>query len=203
MDAISPAALLAFVMTLGLAILSPGPAIIACTRSAAARGREAALPYSVGLAVGASLWCLFSLFGLSLLFRLVPQLFTALKLAGGLYLLWVAWAMWRHAADPLPPAAATGGPGFWAGIALNLSNPKPALFYASVLLSLFPRLHGIAGPAVLYAVALAIELTFYVSVTTLMSTGPVRRRYFAAKAWIDRIAGALIGALGLTLILRH
>ena len=70
MDAISPAALLAFVMTLGLAILSPGPAIIACTRSAAARGREAALPYSVGLAVGASLWCLFSLFGLSLLFLL-------------------------------------------------------------------------------------------------------------------------------------
>lgn len=203
MDAITLPALLAFVMTMGFAILSPGPAIIACTRSAAARGREAALPYALGLAVGASLWCLFSVFGLTLLFQLVPQLFTGLKIVGGVYLVWIAWKMWRHAEDPLPPAAATDGPGFWSGIALNLSNPKPALFYASILLSLFPRLHGVVGPAFIYAVALSVEVTFYITVTTLMSTGPVRRRYFAAKAWIDRIAGALIGALGLTLILRH
>ena len=204
LDAISPAALAAFVATLGLAILSPGPGIIACTRSAASRGRKAALPYAIGLAVGASLWCLFSVFGLTLVFRLVPHLFTVLKLLGGACLIWIAWKMWRHAADPLAAAAgATAGPGFWSGLALNLSNPKPALFYGAVLLSLFPRLHGIAGPALIYAVALTVELVFYLSVTTLMSTAPVQRRYFSAKLWIDRIAGTLIAVLGLTLVIRH
>jgi len=203
MDAISAASLLAFMTTISLAILSPGPAIIACTQTAAARGRDAALPYALGLAFGASMWCLFSLFGLSLLFRLLPQLFTLLKVAGGLYLLWVAAKMWRHAGDPLPQAAAVAGPGFWAGITLNLSNPKPALFYGSVLLSLFPRLHGLAGPALLYAVALSLELVFYTMVASVMSTAPIRRRYFAAKPVIDRIAGGLIGALGIALIVRH
>ena len=202
MDALSVLSLTAFVTTMALAILTPGPAIIACIRSAAARGREATLPYALGLAVGASLWCIFSLAGLTLLFTLLPQLFVALKVIGGLYLLWFAVKLWRHAPDPLPQGAPVG-PGFWSGMALNLSNPKPALFYGAVLLSLFPRLHGLAGPAVVYAVALTVEVTFYTVVTLLMSTPPVRRRYFAAKAWIDRTAGALIGALGLTLIVRH
>ena len=204
MDAITAASLVTFIVTISLAILTPGPAIIACTRTAAARGRSAALPYALGLAVGASLWCLFSLSGLSLLFRLMPQLFTLLKLAGGLYLLWVALKMWRHAADPLPQTAGiAAGPGFWSGMALNLSNPKPALFYASVLLLLFPRLHGVIGPAFIYAVALGLEVAFYIAIATVMSTGPVRRRYFAAKPVIDRVAGAVIGTLGLTLIIRH
>ena len=55
----------------------------------------------------------------------------------------------------------------------------------------------------IYLVALTVEVTFYAAVTTLMATGPVRRRYIAAKTWIDRIAGGLIGALGVSLILRH
>ncbi|MDO5620575.1 MAG: LysE family transporter [Paracoccus sp. (in: a-proteobacteria)] len=204
MDAVSLPQLWLFVTVLALAILSPGPAIIAASQSAVSRGRQASLPYAIGLAFGASLWGLAALFGLSILFKAVPQLYVGFKVAGGAYLLWVAWKMWHHAADPLPQAAATGcGPGFWAGVMLNLSNPKPALFYAAVILSVFPALHGVAGPALVYATALAVELTFYLLVTSLMATGPIRRRYFAAKTLIDRTAAGLIGLLGLSLILRH
>ena len=87
-------------------------------------------------------------------------------------------------------------------MALNLSNPKPALFYGSVILSIFPALQGGAS-LVIYLVALSVELSFYAAITALMATAPVRRRYGAAKTWIDRIAGALIGALGLALMIRH
>ena len=194
---------LLFVTTLGLAIVSPGPAIIAVSQSAASRGRANAMPYALGLAVGASLWCLFALFGLTVLFRWVPALFVALKILGGVYLMWVAWKMWSHAADPLGIGDdASSGPGFWRGMALNLSNPKPALFYSAVIMSIFPVLHG-AAPAVVYAIALSVELIFYVTVTTLMATPPVRRRYYSSKTWIDRTAGALIGVLGLSLVIRH
>lgn len=204
MDGITLAQLTVFVSTLGLAILTPGPAIIAATRTAAARGRAAAMPYAMGLAVGASLWCLFALFGLTVLFHWLPSLFVALKLIGGAYLLYVAWQLFRHANDPLTPAnVMAAGPGFWHGIVLNLSNPKPALFYSSVILLIFPALHGFTQSAQIYLLALLIELSFYAAVTALVATGPVRRRYFGAKAWIDRVAGALIGVLGLSLILRH
>ena len=203
MDAVTLPQLALFVGTLAAAIVSPGPAIIAASRSAAARGRAASMPYAMGLAVGASLWCLFALFGLSVLFQIVPQLFTAMKVLGGAYLVWVGVQMLRHAADPLAMEGETvTGPGFLRGMALNLSNPKPALFYGSVLLSIFPALHGMAALAV-YLVALSVEVGFYAAVTTLMATGPVRRRYIAARTWIDRIAGVLIGALGVSLIVRH
>lgn len=203
MDAISLGQVLVFVSVLGLAILTPGPAIVACARSAAARGLAVALPYSLGLAVGAAFWCLAALFGLTVLFELFPGLFLAAKLVGGVYLVYVGWQIWSHARDPLGEGAALAqGPGFTQGIILNLSNPKPALFYAAVLLRVFPGLHGVAAPLAVFAIALTVELTFYLGVTALMSKGPVRRRYFAAKPLIDRVSGGLIAALGLSLILR-
>jgi len=190
------------VATLTLAILSPGPAIIAAMQTAFARGRDVALPYGIGLAFGASLWGLFALLGLTVIFKLVPLLYMALKLFGGAYLLWMAWHLWRGAASPMPEAAkARFGTGFWGGIALNLSNPKPALFYSSLIVAIFPGQLSAGTQGAIYATALGTELFWYATVTLAMSTLAVRRRYAAAKAWIDRGAAVLLAGLGLTLIL--
>lgn len=160
------------------------------------------MPYAMGLGFGASLWCLGALFGLTAAFHAVPALFTTLKLGGGAYLLWIGWKMLRHAADPLAMEAETvTGPGFVQGVALNLSNPKPALFYAGLILSVFPDPGGAGTALFIYALALTVELCFYAAITSLMATGPVRRRYIAAKIWIDRVAGVLIALLGASLVL--
>lgn len=186
------------------AILSPGPAVIAASQSAFALGRARTLPYAWGLAFGASLWCVVSLLGLTIIFQTLPWTYTALSVLGGLYLLWIAWKMWRHAPDPLPdPAEGTGGISFWGGVTLNLSNPKPALFYSSVLLSVFPLSLTFLDKTAIYATAVSVEMIFYTAVACLMALPWPRRRYYASKFWIDRGAGLLIGLLGLTLILRH
>lgn len=207
MTGIAPAEVLILVPALSLAILSPGPAIIATAQAAAAHGRERALPYALGLATGASLWCLVALLGLAVVFRLNPVLFTVMKAFGGLYLLWFARGLWRAATEPLAKAAA--GPargalrGFLGGIALNLSNPKPALFYATLILSVFPRQLGPGVQAQIYGICLATELFWYALVAVLMSTGPIRSRYFAAQFWIDRSCAVALAALGVLLILGH
>lgn len=189
--------------TLTVAILSPGPAIIAVSQCAFAMGHRRALPYGWGLATGASLWCLAALLGLAVIFRVMPWTFTAMKLLGGAYLLWVALKMWRGASAPLPdPADAQMGMSFWGGIALNLSNPKPALFYSAVLLSIFPATLSMADKGVIYATALSLELGFYTAMACLMALPLLRRRYYAAKFWIDRGAAMAIGLLGASLILR-
>lgn len=196
--------LLLFVGTLAVAILSPGPGVIAVSQGAFALGRRRALPYAWGLAVGASVWCLFALLGLTVAFRLMPWTFVALKVLGGAYLVWIAWKMWRHAPDPLPdPANGSRGMGFTGGLMLNLSNPKPALFYSAVLLSIFPVLLGPLDKLAIYATAVSVELAFYTGLAALMALPWLRRRYYASKFWIDRAAGLAIGALGLSLILRH
>jgi len=195
------AQLLLLVSTLSLAILSPGPAIIAATQTAFARGRAVAIPYGIGLAAGASLWALFAILRLAVLFRAVPALYLALRLGGGLYLLWLAQAMWRGARAPLPEAAdGRFGRGFWGGVLLNLSNPKPALFYSALFVAVFPGPLSHLGRGTVYAAALGTELLWYVGVTALMSTAAMRLRYLAARAWIDRGAALLLGALGLSLL---
>lgn len=199
---VTPDAMALFVSTLAVAILSPGPGVVAVSQTAFAMGRARALPYGWGLAVGASLWCLFSLVGLTVLFRLWPWTFRLLTVAGGLYLLHVAWGIWQAARQPLPDPATTRGRRFVDGLALNLSNPKPALFYSFVLLSIFPTMLEVGDKALIYGTALAVELMFYTALATLMALPLLRHRYYAAKFWIDRIAAGLIGILGLSLILR-
>src|SRR5690606_15549785 len=49
------------VSAMSLAILSPGPAILSAIQVSFARGRGVAVPYGIGLAVGASLWGLFAI----------------------------------------------------------------------------------------------------------------------------------------------
>lgn len=186
---------------MSLAILSPGPAIISAIQMAFARGRDKALPYGLGLAFGASLWGLFSLAGLAVVFKIYPALFHGLKVVGGLYLLWMAWGLWRSARDPLPaPAERRFGSGFVGGVALNLSNPKPALFYASLLMTLFPGTLSLAKQASIYLTALSTEVFWYVVVTVAMSTAIMRKRYFAAKFWIDRVTAVALAGLGLMLM---
>lgn len=193
-----------FVGTLAVAILSPGPGVIAVSQGAFALGRRRALPYAWGLALGASVWCLFALLGLTVIFRVLPWTYVALKVVGGAYLVWIAWKMWRHAPDPLPdPAQGGRGMGFAGGMMLNLSNPKPALFYSAVLLSIFPVLMTAGDKLAIYVTAAGVELAFYTALASLMALPWLRRRYYAAKSWIDRTAGLAIGLLGLSLILRH
>ncbi|MCQ0970364.1 LysE family transporter [Paracoccus sp. TK19116] len=191
---------LALVAALSLAILSPGPAIVAAIQTAFAQGRDRALPYALGLATGASLWCLVALLGLAVIFQLHPGLYTGMKIFGGLYLLWFSFNLWRASAKPVPNAASGVQRSFWGGIALNLSNPKPALFYAGLILSLFPERLSAGLQAGIYALCLGTELFWYTTVTVLMSTAVMRARYFSAKLWIDRTAALALALLGVLLI---
>ncbi|WP_347266169.1 LysE family translocator [Paracoccus sp. (in: a-proteobacteria)] len=198
----SPEQVIALVSALSLAILTPGPAIIATIQTALAHGRDRALPYAMGLAVAASLWCVFALMGLAMLFKLMPGLFVALKIFGGCYLLWFAHGLWRASTRPLP-AAAEGARRFSGGMALNLSNPKPALFYAALILSVFPEPMRPAEQALVYGICLGTEVIWYALVAVLMSTAAMRSRYFAARFWIDRTAAVAMALLGLALIVNH
>jgi threonine/homoserine/homoserine lactone efflux protein len=183
-----------------VAVATPGPAVISITQKAIAQGRAPAIRFGAGLAFGATTWVLASMLGLGVVLTRFPALQTGMVLLGGGYLIYVAAAMWRGANTPV---AQTDGAadGFWAGYLLNVSNPKPILFFASLFLSVFPEPFTIASGAVVYLSMLALELVFFTAVALTLTTPAVRARALQAKPMIDRAAAIVIGALGVWLLL--
>lgn len=128
------AALTSILMINLLAAMSPGPGFVLCVRTAAAEGFRTAALVALGMGIGSGLWATAALLGLSLLFQLAPAALTALKVGGGIFLLWIAYQTFRHAAAPLPePGTALPRAGLSAlrlGLVTQLSNPKTATFSA-------------------------------------------------------------------------
>ena len=195
---------LAFNLTLLAAFLSPGPAMLYALRATLRGGRAAGIATGCGLALVAAGWTGAALMGLAAVFAVVPWVYGALKLAGALYLIWLAVAIWRDARAPLPPVAGTAPPAlgraFGGGMLVNLANPKSVLFAAAVLVVIFPAGLTAGQAALVVANHLALEVAGYAVIAWALSRPAARAGYLRAKSWLDRLAAAVLGALGLQLL---
>ncbi|MEO0637453.1 MAG: LysE family transporter [Pseudomonadota bacterium] len=206
MQDISYAQIIAFNATLIAAILSPGPAMLLSVRNSIAEGRAVGMATGLGLATMAAIWTGCALMGLAALFEIVPWLYGAMKLIGAAYLIYLAIGMWRSAADPLHldtehNSSTSLWRGFRSGLLINLSNPKSVLFAGAVIVVIFPAGLSAGGAALIVANHLAIEIVAYSSFALALSTPLARRAFLKGKTWFDRVAGTIMGALGLRLLL--
>ncbi|MBN8290651.1 LysE family translocator [Rhodobacter sp. NTK016B] len=198
------AQLLTFVLTLGAAFAVPGPAMLLAMRNTLTGGLGTGIATGAGLGLIAACWTLAALTGLSALFALVPWAFGAMKLAGALYLIWISIQLWREAGAPLGEGQ-TGrrrwGRAFVSGMLVNLGNPKSVLFAGAVLVVIFPAGLSLRDGALVIGAHFMLELLGYALIALTLSHPAARGAYLRAKLWIDRTAGAVLGALGLRLLL--
>ncbi|TDL78058.1 LysE family translocator [Palleronia sediminis] len=189
-----------------LAAISPGPAFVLSIRTAAREGFAPAAGLALGFGIGAVLWAFAALAGLSLLFQVMPPLFLALKLAGGAFLLWLAWKLWRHAPEPVPApdtnaAPRSGGRAVRLGMTTQLANPKPAIFFGAVFIGLVPATADWLDRGIVLVNILWVEAAWYIVVARVFSLPRPRAAYARAKAWIDRSMGVVLAGLGLKVAL--
>jgi threonine/homoserine/homoserine lactone efflux protein len=188
-----------------LAAASPGPSTVLVVQTAAVAGRRGGLIAALAMMLGASAWAAAALFGLQVLFAQFAWLHLFFRIAGGLYLIYLAVMIWLHAHDPLPEitevARASDGQIFVRALLLQLSNPKIMVFFGSIFLSVLP--HGM--PAWMQGAVLALiavdEFAWYTVLTLLFSGGAARSFYRRAKLWIERFMGGALALLGLRLAL--
>lgn len=204
MTEITLAQLVAFNITLLAAMAAPGPALLLAMRNAIVGGRRAGILTGIGLASVAALWTGCALLGLATLFELVPWLYLAMKITGALYLIYLAWGLWRDAHAPLGPGQdrATARP-LRQGMLVNLANPKSVLFAGAVIVVIFPTSLSPAASGLIVLNHWLVEVTVYALIAVLLSTPAARRSYLRAKACADRIAGLVLGALGLRLLIER
>lgn len=193
--------IIAFNIALIAAVAAPGPALIVAIRTTLGAGRSAGVAIGLGLATMASLWTLAALLGLEAIFLVFPWAYGVMKTAGALYLLYIAWSMWRGAINPIAANHhPVSGRVYWQGMAINVLNPKSVLFAAAVLVVIFPNDMGIGGTLFVAANHFVLEAVFYAGLAALLSRPAVSDRYLAAKLYLDRASAGVLGALGLRLL---
>lgn len=130
----------AFVTVSALLIVVPGPDMALVARNALRSGRDAAWATGLGVAAGILGWGIAAVLGVAALLAASATAFTALKLAGAAYLLYLGWHSLRsglsatdrevHRAIQDPAARRVA---FRQGLLGNLLNPKAAVIFVTVV----------------------------------------------------------------------
>lgn len=128
--------LLAFATVTILVAYFPGPALLYTAAQTISHGRKAGLMAMLGIHLGCYLHVFAAAFGLSAVFKHVPELYMAVKIAGSLYLIWIGIGMIRSrlvASDQPVAPAKTVKRSLIDSFIVEVLNPKVALFFIALL----------------------------------------------------------------------
>jgi threonine/homoserine/homoserine lactone efflux protein len=200
-------------------VATPGPNILYLVSRTLAQGRAAGFVSLAGTTTGFMFHVLAAALGLSALLVAVPYAYDAIRIAGAIYLAWLAWSTWRAPdivagngrASTVASSEAKALPTsklYRDGMITSILNPKVAMFQ----LALFPQFVDPAHGSVLAQSLLlgATQVVVHVagdSMFVLAAAGV--RRWFGQRpawsVWSKRILASVFGALAARLALdtRH
>ncbi|MFN3788889.1 LysE family translocator [Massilia sp.] len=203
---LTPEQFLGFLTAAILITLSPGPDNMMVLGVGIAKGRSRGIAFGLGCALGCLNHTLLAVIGVSALIAASPAAFTGLKIAGGLYLIWMGIGALRsrggaQVAGGVPDESARRL--FFKGLLANAINPKVVLFFLSFLPQFVVASRGDANWQIAW-----LGLVFTVQAAVLFgllgyfsgTIGQWLNRTPQAGMWLDRIAGAIFIGLGLRLI---
>jgi threonine efflux protein len=185
------------------ALISPGANVILVSQLAASDRTRSAAFAALGVTVGATIWATCAVLGVHAFFQAFPQLRLALQIAGGLYLLYVASRLWRSNGALLNGHAqsVSAFAAFRLGFLTNITNPKSALFFGSVFAAAFPPEPTLTLQISAVVMVVINALCWHLLLAWLFSRAQVRTAYARTRNVANRVASAIVGALGLTLLL--
>lgn len=184
-----------------VAVVTPGPNFLMAAGIAARESRLTGLWAVPGIGVGTLIWGGAGFFGVHVLFAAVPWAYAGLKLFGGVYVVLLGVRLLRSTgADKAATLPRERGSAFRLGLVTSLSNPKSALFAASLFATAMPGDPSLTLGLSAIALMVAISVGWYAFVVCLISTGRMARAYRRSRCWIDRIAGGIFVLFGCRLL---
>jgi RhtB (resistance to homoserine/threonine) family protein len=203
-----------FLLFLGVAavlIVVPGPDMALVTKNAVIHGRQAALGTAFGVNAGLAVWTVASALGVASLVRTSGTAFTALKLLGAAYLIWLGVQALRSARHRWMPSGSDEGEqkvlgtraGFRQGLLSNLGNPKIAAFFTSLLPQFIGSGRAVLVPFLLGGMFVLMTLCWLSAYALVAARASSVLRRPRVKATIDRLTGAVLIGLGVRLATEH
>jgi threonine/homoserine/homoserine lactone efflux protein len=169
-------------------------------------GRRAALTFALGVVSGSFFWALLALLGLSAVLATYSQCLVAIRIAGGLYLLWLGVKSARSAFSNSTLPASTTRPDeplrrlYLRGLLLHLTNPKAILVWLSIVSLAASPAGGASHMAPVVLGCMCIGVSVFSSYAMLFSTASARRIYVAIRRWLDGSLAIMFGVAGLKML---
>ena len=198
---------LTLVITHLIAVISPGPDFAVVLRNSIRYGFAATVPVALGIGNGIAVHVFYSVVGLGVIIATNPILFNSLKVAGALYLLYVAYMGWRSSSEINFSADGkdkqVSSPSFWQayrlGFLTNSLNVKATIFFLSVYLL-------IAGNSpimlqILYGVYLSSATALYFTLMAFCLGGKMRKVLQEYLPVLDKGSAILLAIMALFLLL--
>ena len=191
---------------MSLALMSPGPNVLAVIGTSMGAGRRHGAALALGVATGTFCWAASAAIGLSALITRYAGLVTAIKIVGGVYLIWLGVRSLRSAATAkalrTTSTRLSEGTGayFRRGLVVQMTNPKAAL----AMLAITSLGMGDGAPwwvgATIVAGVTMLSAAGHVAYALAFSTAPVAAAYLKARRWIEAALGAFFCLAGLRML---
>lgn len=199
--------LLPFIVATAVFASVPGPGMLYAAAQTIARGRRAGWHSAMGFHLAGYVHIAAAAFGLAVLLETIPLLYTALKLFGAAYLIWLGLRFLRARSGP--PAAATRiearprGRALRESLTVELLNPKSALFFLAFLPQFTDPAAAFPVWAQILVLGTAVNLLFSTSdVVCVLLSDRIARLFAASRSaqrWAQRAGGGILVALGVNL----
>ncbi|MEV8534739.1 LysE family transporter [Streptomyces sp. NPDC051211] len=186
-----------------LAVISPGADFAMVVRNSYLYGRTTGLLAAAGVAAGVLVHVSYTMLGVGLLIASSTELFTAIKLAGAAYLVYIGIRTFRArtevAVDLESEAALSPFGAMRSGFLTNVLNPKTTLFVVSTFTQVVNPGTPVwqqAGYGLFMAVA---HLAWFGAVALFFSNSRLRDRMLKAQKALNRAIGSVLVGLGVSL----
>jgi threonine/homoserine/homoserine lactone efflux protein len=186
----------------------PGPGLFYVAGRTLASGRADGFASCLGTALGGLAHVVAGAVGVSALIMASATAFSALKILGGLYLIYLGIQTWRSADAPiLEPGAATRADGWRAlrqGMIVEATNPKTAAFFLALIPQFIDASRGSVALQFTVLGLISIALNTAMAALVVGAASVLRRRAASRTALLRRLrqgSGALLGSLGVSLLL--
>lgn len=190
-----------FFITIIIFSITPGPGVFAILAKAIAEGVKPCISLILGMAVSDVVYLVLACYGLAAIAEQWGSLFTLVRIAGAIYLIYLGWKIWHNRTQYIERNSANSKmAGFVSGFLISASNPKVILFYIAFLPS-FMDLSLLS----LKDIMLASTLTLVGLMTGLMSvafSAAWARQFFRsekAMKGLNGIAGSIMIGAGIYL----
>ena len=184
----------------------PGPGIFYVAARTLSGGRKAGIASTLGTALGGLVHVIAGALGVSAIILASAELFTALKFAGALYMIWLGIRTFREAGHPLlEPIGPVGSPrAFRDGVVVEALNPKTAAFFLAFIPQFLDPAAGHLALQFMTLGLISVTLNTLADVIVVVMAAAARGGLLKRPHLLQRLrqgSGLFIAGLGLSLAL--